>query len=125
MATQKPANDATTPRRRAPSTTVTAKTQDTASAARKTAPRVTVEEPPEVQPTEKVRHRAQAAAAASAPAANTQALVTAVVPRGFTLTDEEHKEFRYEAGTQEMRLDHANHWYSRACGVSIYRPKAD
>jgi hypothetical protein len=47
-------------------------------------------------------------------------LVTAVVPKAFTLTLDDHSVARYETGTQDMPRAHAEHWYSKAQGVEIY-----
>lgn len=50
--------------------------------------------------------------------------VTVMVPKAFTLrmmTDNgAHIEQKFETGPQEMLLEHAEHWWSKANGVSIY-----
>lgn len=50
-------------------------------------------------------------------------MATAIVPKAFTLTLDSHQPVRYEAGTQEMPLAHATHWFSRAMGVKVYQPE--
>ena len=46
--------------------------------------------------------------------------VTVVVPRPFTLTLDNFQPVPYEAGVQEMPVDHASHWFARAQGVKVY-----
>ena len=46
--------------------------------------------------------------------------VTVIVPNGFTLTRDGHVPKVYAAGVQEMLVDDAAHWYTRACGVKVY-----
>lgn len=40
------------------------------------------------------------------------------VPSGFRLTDDGHEVHEYAAGVQMMRVDHADHWYAAANGVT-------
>lgn len=49
--------------------------------------------------------------------------VTVMIPKAFTLTLEDHTQVKYGAGTDEMPIEHAEHWYSKAMGVEIYRKK--
>lgn len=46
--------------------------------------------------------------------------VTVTVPKDFKLRLDDHVEKKYSAGVQEMPLAHAEHWYSKANGVTIY-----
>lgn len=48
-------------------------------------------------------------------------MVTATVPVAFTLTLDDHRAVHYEAGTQEMPKDDAEHWFAKAQGVEIYK----
>lgn len=48
-------------------------------------------------------------------------MVIAVVPKQFTLNLDHHKQFTYKPGTQRMERDHANHWWSVANGVTIFK----
>jgi len=48
--------------------------------------------------------------------------VTVLIPKDFTLTLEDHREVKYKAGVDEMPVEHADHWYSKAMGVEIYDP---
>lgn len=50
--------------------------------------------------------------------------VTVVVPKAFMLTRDDGTPVQYQAGTQEMPLDDAAHWFSRAHGVKVYSPAA-
>jgi hypothetical protein len=50
--------------------------------------------------------------------------VTAISPRAFTLTLDDHTKVEVQAGTQELPESIANHWYSKAHGVSVYAPMA-
>lgn len=50
--------------------------------------------------------------------------VTVTVPRAFTLTLDSGSPVSYQAGVQEMPADHADHWFSRAQGVTVYIPAA-
>jgi hypothetical protein len=48
-------------------------------------------------------------------------IVTVMIPRDFSLTlDGSHHQVHYKAGTDEMPIEHANHWYAKANGVEIY-----
>lgn len=47
-------------------------------------------------------------------------MCTAVVPKDFILTRDDGSVFKYEAGTCEMSVVDATHWFSRAAGVKIY-----
>lgn len=47
-------------------------------------------------------------------------LVTVVVPKQFKLTLDNHEVIAYRDGTYEMPRSHANHWYAKASGVTIY-----
>lgn len=51
-------------------------------------------------------------------------LVTVVIPHRYTLTLDDGAAVVYEAGTREMPRDHAEHWWSRTQGVSIYTKEA-
>lgn len=51
-------------------------------------------------------------------------LVTVVIPKPFTLTTDNGGHVHYSAGTQEMPTEHAEHWFSRAMGVTVYTPPA-
>lgn len=46
--------------------------------------------------------------------------VTVVVPKDFALTIDHHHQREYKAGVQEMLVEHAAHWFSRAQGVKVY-----
>ena len=59
-----------------------------------------------------------------APAASAEVYVTVTVPKFFQLRVEDGTVYPYKAGVQEMRLEHADHWYARANGVTIYKPSA-
>ncbi len=59
---------------------------------------------PKVDPTKKVRKGEE---------------VVVMVPKAFTLTNENHAETHYPVGLQRMPLAHANHWYAKAHGVQI------
>lgn len=50
-------------------------------------------------------------------------MVTVIVPQTFTLTRAHGDEQTFEAGVQEMSVDDAAHWWSRAQGVKVYTPK--
>lgn len=47
--------------------------------------------------------------------------VTVMVPRRFNLTLDNFKRVTYEAGIQEMPVAHAEHKYTIANGVTIYK----
>jgi len=51
-------------------------------------------------------------------------MVTVTVPRAFKLMLDYSHTKEFKAGIQEMERPHAEHWYSKACGVEIYSPKA-
>ncbi len=51
-------------------------------------------------------------------------MVTAIVPKAFMLTLDDHTEVHIAAGTQELPHSHATHWFARAQGVKVYEPKA-
>ncbi len=53
-----------------------------------------------------------------------EVMVTVTVPKAFNLTGNDHVRYSYKAGVQEMRVDHAEHWYAKANGVVVYNPKA-
>lgn len=48
--------------------------------------------------------------------------VTVIVPKSFTLTLDDGTPLPFLAGTQEMSVEHAAHWFSRAQGVKVYAP---
>lgn len=50
-------------------------------------------------------------------------MVTVTIPKAFILTLDDHTQVKYAAGTDEMPLEHANHWYSKVMGVEIFEPK--
>lgn len=50
--------------------------------------------------------------------------VTVVVPKAFMLTRDDGTPVQYQAGTQEMPLDDAAHWFARSVGVKVYTPGA-
>ena len=50
----------------------------------------------------------------------TSELVTAIIPRRFTLTLDDGAVVVYDAGTREIPRSHAEHWWSRVQGVTIY-----
>lgn len=47
---------------------------------------------------------------------------TVTVPRDYRLTGDDHVVHPYKAGVQEMLVEHADHWYSKANGVTKYVP---
>lgn len=49
--------------------------------------------------------------------------VTVIVPHGFKLTRDSGEPMVYQAGVQEMPIEDAAHWFSRAQGVKVYDPK--
>lgn len=68
---------------------------------------------------------AQAAAAKAAAvqeAAAMDDLVDVVVPNPFRLVGQDHRARNYAAGTYPMPRAHAEHWFSKANGVKIYKP---
>lgn len=50
-------------------------------------------------------------------------MVTAIVPKAFQLTLDNHERVAYEPGTMDMPRAHAEHWFAVAMGVEIYNPK--
>lgn len=46
--------------------------------------------------------------------------VVAVVPKQYILNLDHHKSVTYQAGTQRMERSHADHWWSKANGVTIF-----
>lgn len=48
--------------------------------------------------------------------------VTATVPKAFILRLDHFREIAFKAGVQEMERAHAEHWYSLANGVQVYKP---
>lgn len=46
-------------------------------------------------------------------------LVKVSVPKAFNLTLDDGSTVRYEAGTETMLEEHAEHWYAQANGVEI------
>lgn len=46
--------------------------------------------------------------------------VTVVAPKSFTLTRDDGAVVQYHAGTQEMPVSDAAHWFTRAMGVKVY-----
>lgn len=56
---------------------------------------------------------------AQAPTA--EVMVTVTVPKGFKLRINNHHTVDYKAGVQEMPLEHAEHWYSKAHKVTQYQ----
>ena len=57
-----------------------------------------------------------------ADAAEGEVMVTVMVPKAFNLTMSPSQTIKVPAGVQEMTLAQAEHWYSKANGVSIYNP---
>ncbi len=48
--------------------------------------------------------------------------VTVIVPKAFVLTLDDGTPLSFLQGTQEMAVEHAAHWFSRAQGVKVYSP---
>jgi hypothetical protein len=46
--------------------------------------------------------------------------VVVVVPKQYILNLDHHKSVTYQAGTQRMERSHADHWWSKANGVTIF-----
>lgn len=46
--------------------------------------------------------------------------VTVLIPRNFNLTLDDGIQVHYGAGVDEMPIEHASHWYSKAMGVEVY-----
>lgn len=53
---------------------------------------------------------------------DSDARVTVKIPKNYSLTLENHQQVHYKAGIDEMPLNHAEHWYSKAMGVEVYDP---
>ena len=51
--------------------------------------------------------------------------VTVTAPKAFQLRLDNHNVKHVKAGIQEMLEEHANHWYSKAHGVEIYKPETN
>ena len=51
-------------------------------------------------------------------------LVDVVVPKAFKLTTDGGAEVEYRPGTYPMPQSHAEHWFTRAQGVTVYVPAA-
>ena len=49
--------------------------------------------------------------------------VTVTVPKAFKLRVDNFRELEIKAGIQEMERQHADHWYSVANGVQVYKAK--
>lgn len=49
-------------------------------------------------------------------------MVTVTVPKAFKLRIDHFREFDFKAGVQEMERSVAEHWYSKANGITIYEP---
>lgn len=64
-------------------------------------------------------------AKAAAPTAAETATVTVTVPKAFTLRLDHQREIKVAAGVQQMEVTNANHWYSKANGVTIYNPQGE
>lgn len=45
--------------------------------------------------------------------------VLVTVPKDFHLVLDHHHDVKYRAGTYEMPLEHAEHWWSKANGVAL------
>lgn len=46
--------------------------------------------------------------------------VTAIIPKDFQLTLDDMTVVKYQAGTHDIPVEHAEHWYAKANGVKIY-----
>lgn len=46
--------------------------------------------------------------------------VTAIIPKNFNLTLDDMTVVNYKAGTRDIPVEHAEHWYAKANGVKIY-----
>lgn len=53
-----------------------------------------------------------------------EAFVTSLVPKGFTLFLRPGLKVTVKAGTQELPVSIANHWYAKAHGVTTYAPES-
>ncbi len=49
-------------------------------------------------------------------------MVTVTVPHDYNLRLDHFREFKFKAGVQEMEREVAEHWYSKANGVTVYEP---
>lgn len=49
--------------------------------------------------------------------------VTVRIPKNFSLTLADYTQVHYQAGVDEMPVEHATHWYAKAIGVEIHEPK--
>lgn len=47
--------------------------------------------------------------------------VIVVIPHDFILRLDNHKEIKFKTGTQKIPLEYAEHWYSIANGVEIFK----
>lgn len=47
--------------------------------------------------------------------------VTVTVPKAFTLTLDDHQVIEIAAGVQPMPKSWAEHWFSKAKGVTVYK----
>lgn len=45
--------------------------------------------------------------------------VLVTVPKDFHLVLDHHHDVKYRAGTYEMPVEHAEHWWSKANGVTL------
>lgn len=55
-----------------------------------------------------------------APAQIDSSKVTVVIPKSFNLTLDDRTVVAYKAGTQNIPREHAEHWYAKANGVTIF-----
>lgn len=55
-----------------------------------------------------------------APAINDPDTITVLVPKAFRLTLPNYTVKEYKAGLQPMLKEHADHWWSKAQGVTYY-----
>jgi hypothetical protein len=51
-------------------------------------------------------------------------MVIVTVPNPFKLTLDDHTPVEYGSGVQEMPHEHANHWFSKAQGVTVFKKTA-
>jgi hypothetical protein len=58
---------------------------------------------------------------AQAPVVDAGVYVTVTVPKAFKLRTTHDHVVDYAAGICEMPVEHAEHWYSKANGVTIYK----
>lgn len=52
-----------------------------------------------------------------------EAVITVMVIKDYTLTDDHHRPFEYKAGVTDMPQSHVDHWFSKTMGVKPYKPK--